>query len=474
MPITKTPIRKSFMKRLSVLFSSTIIFTAVISLMGLADSARCQDVEPPTIVSAVFDNANTEIILTFSEPMDPFWVLEPANYEVIEPSGASRYAIVVAQEGSGFAQYRLTLDAAASAGSSLTVYYVTDLAGNFIDPIPTTVPIQGPADTTRPTVVSAVFANLNTAVIVTFSETMHQGQAEEPANYLVTEPSGAFLEIVSITQQDAAGRQYRLNLNAAASSGSELTVFEVSDLALNVIDPNPTTLAIQDAADETRPTVLSAVFDNNSNTVISVTFNEAMHPAQVFDPAHYFVTDPSGEILPVAIVSQQNAAGTQYLLYLSATAESGSQLTISDVSDLALNVIDPNPTTLPVLGGGDTTPPTVSATVSTPLLTPPNHKAIDVGLTVTASDNVTANPFLTLQVISDEALSAGDASYTNGVLSLRATRDNAGDGRVYLIVVTAADEAGNAASTCTTVVVPYSNSPSDIATVQAQAAALCR
>jgi hypothetical protein len=126
-----------------------------------------------------------------------------------------------------------------------------------------------------------------------------------------------------------------------------------------------------------------------------------------------------------------------------------------------------------VPGEADTTPPTVSATVSISLLTPPNHKLVDVGLTLTASDNVTANPTINVQVLSDEALSAGDVSYLNGVLSLRASRDNAGDGRVYLIVVTAADQAGNVASTCTTVVVPFSNSPADIASVQAQAAAEC-
>jgi hypothetical protein len=149
-------------------------------------------------------------------------------------------------------------------------------------------------------------------------------------------------------------------------------------------------------------------------------------------------------------------------------------VTISGITDLAFNVIDPDPSTLPILGFPDTTPPTVSAAVSTSLLAPPNQKLIDVGLTITASDNVTANPFINIQVLSDEALSAGDVDYTDGVLSLRATRDNAGDGRVYLIVVTAADQSGNAASTCVTVVVPYSNSPAAIASVQAQAAALCQ
>jgi hypothetical protein len=472
---TKTPIMKTFMKCSATLFSLPIVLIAALSLMGFASSVQGQDVEPPTLLSAVFTNGATEIVVTYSEPMDLGSAFEIANYEVIQPSAESRYPLLVSQEDAAGTQFRLYLDAAADAGSSLSVFYVSDLALNNIEPNPTVVLIQGASDTTRPTVVSAAFVNLNQAVIVTYSETMFQPQAVEMGNYFAADSSGNFLEIASITQHDIAGRQYRLNLTGPAPSGSTLTVYEVSDLSFNIIDPNPTTVPIQDSADATAPTVLSAVLDPafpTSNTIIRVTFSEPMNSGQVFNPDTYLVTGPAGEILPIAHITQLDAAGTQYQLHLSGAATSGSHVTISDITDNALNVIVPNPTTLLIGGFPDHTPPTVSATVATSLVMPLNQKLVDVGLTVTASDNVTANPSVSVQVLSDEALSVGDVSYTNGVLSLRATRNNAGDGRVYLILVTATDEAGNTASSCTTVVVPYSNSPSDIASVQAQAAAM--
>src|SRR6185503_10763399 len=94
------------------------------------------------------------------------------------------------------------------------------------------------------------------------------------------------------------------------------------------------------------------------------------------------------------------------------------------------------------------------------------------GLAVTASDNCSAEP-VRLQVFSDEEEGAlADASQTpRGDLQLRAERDIGGGGRVYLILVTARDAAGNRSFTCRTVVVPRSKAPGDQTSVNAAAAA---
>ena len=55
------PTTNIFMKRISTLFSLNILLPVVLSLVSLANPARCQDVERPTVLSAVFDNGNTEI-----------------------------------------------------------------------------------------------------------------------------------------------------------------------------------------------------------------------------------------------------------------------------------------------------------------------------------------------------------------------------------------------------------------------------
>jgi hypothetical protein len=99
-------------------------------------------------------------------------------------------------------------------------------------------------------------------------------------------------------------------------------------------------------------------------------------------------------------------------------------------------------------------PPTASVTS----LWPPNHKMVDIGLIRDASS--------TFIVYSDED-DAGEPDAA-GSLFLRAERVGTGDGRVYLIAVTAADGVTN---TCLTAVVPKSQSARDIASVHEQAAA---
>jgi hypothetical protein len=153
----------------------------------------------------------------------------------------------------------------------------------------------------------------------------------------------------------------------------------------------------------------------------------------------------------------------------------------------------------------DNTPPTIlSCSVSTPLLWPPNHKFVNVGLRVNVTDACDANPKVSIKVYSDEDSDKekGDDNGKDddkekgkdkdkdkdkgrgddkdspdakdigaGTLQLRAGRSGKGDGRVYLIVVTATDMSGNTSFSSCTVVVPHSESKKAIADVNAQAAA---
>lgn len=59
-----------------------------------------------------------------------------------------------------------------------------------------------------------------------------------------------------------------------------------------------------------------------------------------------------------------------------------------------------------------------------------------------------------------------------GTLRLRAERTDAGDGRVYLVVVTATDTAGNSSRGCHTVVVPRKKK-GDVDSQAAAAKAFC-
>ena len=108
-------------------------------------------------------------------------------------------------------------------------------------------------------------------------------------------------------------------------------------------------------------------------------------------------------------------------------------------------------------------PPPVPPSATVNSLWPPNSKMVDIGLILGSDDSAT---FL---VYSDEA--AGRTDDASGSLFLRAERNGTGDGRVYLIAVTSTSHDGNVTHTCLTAVVPKSQSASDIASVNDQAAA---
>jgi len=127
----------------------------------------------------------------------------------------------------------------------------------------------------------------------------------------------------------------------------------------------------------------------------------------------------------------------------------------------------------------DVQPPVVSCSVDTPLLWPPNHNLVNVGLTATAIDVCSGPLPVTVAVSGDEDDEMGpgagnfspDAkSLGSGTLRLRSERIGGSNGRVYLIVPKAIDGSGNAGFNCCTVVVPHSRSKASIASVNAQAA----
>jgi hypothetical protein len=131
----------------------------------------------------------------------------------------------------------------------------------------------------------------------------------------------------------------------------------------------------------------------------------------------------------------------------------------------------------------DDTPPTVSCSVNQsvlPTLWPPNHDLVNVGLSVSAADACDANLTITVMVFGDEddEEPTGDGTHSPdakdiapGTLRVRSERKGDADGRVYLIVVKATDDAGKVRVACCTVVVPKSQSQADVNAVNAQAAA---
>lgn len=150
----------------------------------------------------------------------------------------------------------------------------------------------------------------------------------------------------------------------------------------------------------------------------------------------------------------------------SFTYEASDGVDFSNTVTVSINVID-------------TVPPVLTASLATPSLWPPNHDLVNVGLSASASDNSGGPVTISVAVFSDEddlTSESGDFSpdaknIAPGTLRLRSERAGSGDGRAYLIVVTATDPSNNVSRACLTVVVPKSQSQSAISSVNAQAAA---
>ena len=124
----------------------------------------------------------------------------------------------------------------------------------------------------------------------------------------------------------------------------------------------------------------------------------------------------------------------------------------------------------------DTQAPSLLSSVVVALMGPPfNHALVNVGLSASATDNCPGLGAYQVSVYSDEddgaAPHSPDATDIGvGSLKLRRERDGSGDGRVYLVVVRVTDAYGNTSASCSTVGVPLSNSSTNVASVNAQAA----
>lgn len=107
----------------------------------------------------------------------------------------------------------------------------------------------------------------------------------------------------------------------------------------------------------------------------------------------------------------------------------------------------------------DTVPPTVEHITATPnVLWSPNHKMVEVAVTVDATDNSGKTPTCRIVDVSDtESTEADPAWEITGPLTVRllAERSGSGGDRVYTIHVQCADGAGNVATATLDVTVPH-------------------
>ena len=173
-------------------------------------------------------------------------------------------------------------------------------------------------------------------------------------------------------------------------------------------------------------------------------------------------------------------AGTAMGLTSADTTGNPTHSVFTGTGGLDVVSVDIHGRPLSLVGRGDVSAPVITCRLDETLLWPPNHKLVDVGLSISVTDDCDTNVAFGVRVFSDEddEEATGDGHHSpdakrsaGGALRLRAERNGGRDGRVYLIIITATDAAGRVGTGCCTVVVPHSRSRQAIASVRAQAAA---
>jgi CSLREA domain-containing protein len=243
--------------------------------------------------------------------------------------------------------------------------------------------------------------------------------------------------------------------NATGGDGADVGSFEVQGACVTNTAPvavnNEYTIDQDTPLTPAAPGVLGNDTDADADTLTAALVSSPTHAA-----TFTFNADGSFSYTPTA-----SFTGVDSFTY---KANDGTE--DSNVATVTINVLD-------------TEPPVITASVGTDTLWSPNHNLVNVGLSVSVTDNSDGPIDTDITVFSNEDdifPASGNHSpdareIAAGTLKLRSERAGNGSGRIYLILIVATDPSGNESRECLTVVVPKSQSSADIAAVNAAAAA---
>jgi hypothetical protein len=389
-----------------------------------ATAVALADTTPPTVTSAIADGATnvsvaTTVTATFSEVMSSASI-NPTTVTMMQGTtpmpGTLRYSgINLVFTPLGMLENNTVYTAVIKGG----VNGVKDLVGN---PLAsdlvwrwTTATAVVPADTTAPTVTSAI-ANgstgvpIDSLVVATFSEAMNPASISS-ATVIVLQGSTPMAGSLSY-----AGTNLVFTPSSPLANNTNYTavikggVDGVKDLAGNPLASNFTwrwtTIALVAPADTTAPSVTSAIANGATgvsiNTTVAASFSEAMNPVTINTAT---VTVMQGT---TPVMGSLSYAGTNLVFTplsplanntdYTATIKSG----VDGVKDLAGNPLASDFiwrwTTIALVAPADTTAPTVTSAIVD------GEFYVDVDTTINAtfsepmsSDTINSTNFTLLQ-----------------------------------------------------------------------------
>ena len=206
------------------------------------------------------------------------------------------------------------------------------------------------------------------------------------------------------------------------------SVFRLTKVASEPPDTTPPVISSVTA----NPAIIDVPNGNMVTVTVSTVAVDAVDPNPVCGLSSITSTGstPSDyQLLSEVTASLKAVGGQSYTLTVTCTDASGN-------SSSGATVVFVTP---------DTTAPVISLVTATPsVIWPPNGKMVPVSVSVSATDNVDANPVCSLKSISGAA--AEDFEITGQFTALvRAEKNKDGSSRVYSLKVKCSDAAGNRA-----------------------------
>ncbi|MBT9558427.1 MAG: HYR domain-containing protein [Myxococcales bacterium] len=219
-------------------------------------------------------------------------------------------------------------------------------------------------------------------------------------------------------------------------------------------------------------TVHCAAFDasgNSAECTFAITVVDHEPPVVIAPPGITVSADEdcsaaAPDVLESAVVTDNCTADHHLEIEQSPTAGSAQDLGTTEITISAMDESGNVGTGTTSITVEDTTAPSITAAGASPaVLWPPNHKLVPVTVSVTATDQCSAEQCSIVGVTSNEPLNdAGDGNTSTDweitsslTLLLRAERAGPLSGRIYTIGVVCTDAAGNGTSTSVTVTVPH-------------------
>jgi len=244
---------------------------------------------------------------------------------------------------------------------------------------------------------------------------------------------------------DAAGEVRTVTRDVTTLPGHQVVEVEFSGIGAAAPEPYPA------PPDTTPPTTTVAVSPDangagwhNQQVTLDVTATDDMVGVKEI---HVLLDDQAGLTRDTAVIDPGDRA--------TVTLDSDGDYTIGY---FAVDLLGNREALKALHVRVDRTDPSVSGLPSEPcLIWPPNERMVTIAH-VAATDALSGLAGLTVQATADEP-SDGDIVIDGGTVQVRAIRDDDGDGRIYTVIATATDIAGNVTIRQGTCTVPHDQRP---------------